>query len=62
MFPDTGPLRLSRVSAVINLHHSKLPPYSQREEKGSEGEEQGASGRRKEVKEKVGGGVRLVRT
>lgn len=35
MFPDTGPLRLSRVSAVINLHHSKLLPYSQREERGA---------------------------
>lgn len=26
MFPDTRPLWLSQVSAVINLHHSKLPP------------------------------------
>lgn len=50
MFPDTRPLWLSQVSAVINLHHSKLPPIPK--EGGVEREAGGGGGGVWERKEK----------
>lgn len=58
VFPDTRPPRPIQVSAVINLHRSKLPPIpNEGERERSEGvqEEERKERRKQRTKEKKGG-------